>query len=150
MAAPPSVFLGAAAVAVTVEPVVPATAVTVPVSVQMASTPSVFTGAAAVAVTIEPVTAVAPASAAAGSSDLSITLTGAGFEGATGLAFLLNNLPDTDITVTNLVVNAEGTEATATISIASGAAPGARVVQIATPAGSSTVAGTGGNLFTVQ
>jgi hypothetical protein len=126
-------------------------AMTVPVSVQVASTPSEFAGAAAVTVTTEPViTEVAPASGAAGSSDLSITLTGAGFEGATGLAFLLNNLPDTDITVMSLVVNVEGTEATATISIASGAALGPRVVQITTPAGNSTAAGTDGNLFTAQ
>jgi len=48
------------------------------------------------------------------------------------------------------VVNAGGTQATMDIMIAAGAPLGARVVQVTMPAGSSTAAGTGGNLFTVQ
>ena len=69
---------------------------------------------------------------------------------ATAVTLLLNNATDTTITVANLVVNADGTQVTMDITIDAGAPLGARVVQITTPTGSSTAAGTGGNLFTVQ
>ncbi len=106
---------------------------------------------ASVSVALQPViTSVSPATAAPGTSNLPITILGSGFTGATALSFLLNNAVDANITVSNLVVNADGTQATANISVAAGAATGARVVRITTPAGSSTAAGTGGNLFTVQ
>jgi YD repeat-containing protein len=104
-----------------------------------------------VGVALEPViTSISPVSATAGTTSFSITITGVGFSGATSLTFLRSNAADASITVTNLAVNPDGTQATATISIAAGAALGARVVQIATPARTSTAAGTGGNLFTVQ
>lgn len=121
-----------------------------PVSVQVADA-SAFSIAPAITVTLAPViTTVSPATAAPGTADLLITVTGSGLSGATALTFLLNNSPDGNISVANLAVNAEGTQATATISIAAGAALGGRVVQITTPAGASTPLGTGGNVFTVQ
>jgi len=124
-------------------------------SVSVALTPAPTTAdknvAASVSVALAPVvTSVSPASAARGTANLAITIVGSGFTGASALSFLFNNANDANITVSNLVVNAEGTQATANISIAAGAATGARVVRITTPAGSSTAAGTGGNLFTVQ
>jgi hypothetical protein len=63
---------------------------------------------------------------------------------------LRNNAADPALTVTGVTVSADGTQATVDITIDAAAAAGSRVVRITTPAGSSTVAGTGGNLFTVQ
>ena len=62
---------------------------------------------------------------------------------------LLNNASDANITVANLSVTSD-TSATADLTISSTAALGARVVQMTTPGGSSTAAGTDGTLFTVQ
>ncbi len=127
--------------------------VTASLSVALAPLPSTVDKnvAASVSVTLEPVvTSVSPASAPSGTANLPITILGSGFTGATALSFLLNNAVDANITVSNLVVNVEGTQATANISVAAGTATGARVVRVTTPAGSSTAAGTGGNLFTVQ
>jgi hypothetical protein len=57
---------------------------------------------------------------------------------------------DANITVTNLTVDAQGTQITMQISIAAGASPGGRVVRVVTPAGTSTSVATGANGFTVQ
>lgn len=125
--------------------------VTASVSVQVAEPATSFAAAPQVTVALEPViTGVSPSNGARGASNLSLLVSGAGLAGATALVFLLNNLTDGTITVTDLTVGTDGREATATISIAAGAATGARIVHITTPAGSSTAAGTGGNLFTVQ
>lgn len=127
--------------------------VTTSVSVQVAGAAAApgFANAPAVAVALEPaITGVSPASAAPGTSNLTVTITGLRFSGATGLSLLLNGVPDGNVTVANLVVNLEGTQATATISIAAAAAPGIRVAQITTPVGTSTAADTGSNRFTVQ
>lgn len=121
-----------------------------PVSVQVNQDVTGFAAARAVAVGVEPVIiTVAPATGALGSS-LTMTLTGSGFSGATGISFLLNNAADPNITVANLTVSPDGTQATLDVTIAAGAVTGGRVVQIATPGGSSTRVGTGGNVFTVQ
>jgi len=121
------------------------------VSLQVAEgPPAAFAAAGLTAVAVAPVvTAVTPASGARGET-LTLTLSGSGFGGATAVTLLLNNATDTTITVANLVVNADGTQVTVDITIDAGAPLGARVVQITTPTGSSTAAGTGGNLFTVQ
>jgi YD repeat-containing protein len=95
------------------------------------------------------VTGVSPAGATRGTSGLTVTLTGVGFTGATAVAFRLASGTDSNITVSNLNVVSD-TELTVTVAVASGAATGLRVVRVTTTAGSSTVAGTGGNLFTVQ
>jgi hypothetical protein len=109
-----------------------------------------FTAAAPVAVTRQPViTAVAPSGGARGAMELAITLTGSGFTGATAVTFRVNNSPDANVTVLDLVIDPDGTQAAVTVAIAPGAALGPRVVQIATPAGTSTPAGTGGNVFEV-
>jgi len=120
------------------------------VSVQVAESSAAFTAAAPTAVAIAPVvTAVTPASGARGET-LTLTLSGSGFAGATAVTLLLNNATDTTITVANLAVNADGTQATVDITIDAGAALGGRVLRITTPGGSSSAAGTGGNLFSVQ
>ncbi len=104
-----------------------------------------------VAVALQPfIATVAPSSSLRGVVGLSGRVTGAGLAGATGLSFQLNGTNDANLTATNLTVSPDGTEATFTLSIGAAAAPGLRVVRITTPAGTSTAAGTNGNLFTVQ
>ena len=147
---PQPVFLAARAVSVAVAETTSPLAAAGLVSVRVAENPAAFAAAAPTAVAVAPVvTAVTPASGARGET-LTLTLSGSGFGGATTATLLLNNATDTTITVANLVVNAGGTQATMDIMIDAGAPLGARVVQITMPAGSSTAAGTGGNLFTVQ
>ena len=120
------------------------------VSVQVAESSAALAAAPLTTVALEPVvTAVAPATGAAGAS-FTMTLTGRGFSGATGVSFLQNNALDGTVMATNIAVSPDGTELTANVSIATGAATGARVVQVTTPTAVSTAAGTGGNLFTVQ
>ena len=53
------------------------------------------------------------------------------------------------MTATDLVVNAEGTEAVVDVSVAPGAVPGLRVVRVTTPVGISTAVSTNGNLITI-
>jgi YD repeat-containing protein len=83
-------------------------------------------------------------------TSISVAIAGRGLSGATDLVFLRNNAPDSTITVTDLVVSADGTEATAGVRIDAGAPPGDRVVHIVTPTGSSTRVGTGGNVQGVR
>jgi YD repeat-containing protein len=128
----------------------PVTAIADSLGVNVAAADA-FSGVSQVSVALEPVIAlVSPSGGAPGAVELSITITGSGLSGATRVSFLVNSAPDANITVTNLAVTADGTQATAQISISSTAALGPRVVQITTPAGTSTTAGAGGNVFTVQ
>ena len=124
------------------------------VSVQVANPLSnvvTFLEAPLVAVTLQPViTAVSPSTGLRGVGGLSVFLTGVGFTGATSVSFRLNGSDDPNLSVTNLTVSPDGTGATLTLAIASGATPGARVVRISTAAGTSTAAGLGGNVFTVE
>jgi YD repeat-containing protein len=148
----PPLFLGSPPVSVRVADVVSASqVVTAGVSVRVAAAETArFVAAAPTSVAVAPVvTTVAPATAAAGST-LTLTLSGAGFAGATSVQVLRNNAADPALTVTGVTVSADGTQATVDVTIAADAAAGSRVVRITTPAGSSTAAGTGGNLFTVQ
>jgi YD repeat-containing protein len=120
-----------------------------PVSVRLAAIPHFFAAGSPVSVSLAPViTAVAPDGAPAGSG-LEVTLTGFGLTDATAVSFHRNGARDPDVTVTNVVVNAEGTEAIVEIAIAPEAASGLRVVRVTTPVGISTAAGTNGNLFSV-
>lgn len=106
---------------------------------------------AAVAVAFEPViTSVSPATGAPATPSLAVRVLGAGFGGAIDVRVLRNNAADPDITVVTFSVSPDGTEVDVQIAIAPSAPVGARVIQITTPAGSSTAGGTGGNLFTVQ
>ena len=104
-----------------------------------------------VSVSLGPViTGVSPANGARGATGLTVTLTGAGFTGATQVTFLRNNAADTTVTNSLVSVSADGAQATLSLSIASGAITGDRVIQMTTPNGASTVVGTGANVFTVQ
>lgn len=159
-----------ASAAVTVLPALSVFAASRPVSVAAASPPltvdrsvgaavSVWAEPAPVAilgmsppvsVELEPVIlSVDPPGVASGEPTL-LTITGRGLTGATSLVFLRDNAVDSNVSVANVSVDADGTQATAEIIVAAGAALGARVVQILTPARASSPAGTGGNIFTVR
>jgi len=121
-----------------------------PVSVRIAAIPHAFAAGRAVSVSLAPViTAVAPIDAPAGTTGLELTIIGSGFTDATAVSFHRNGVRDPDMTATNLVVNAEGTEAIVDVSVAPDAAPGLRVVRVTTPVGISTAASTNGNLFSI-
>jgi YD repeat-containing protein len=144
-------FLAARGVSVRVADSGPRPVIAPGVGVQFFGGGGVTAVAGPAAVAFEPViTSVSPSSGPRGAADLSITITGSGLAGATRVSVLLNNIPDPNITVANFAVSPEGTQATVQLSIASTAALGPRVVQIAAPAATSTSAGTGGNVFTVQ
>jgi len=94
------------------------------------------------------VTKISPASGKAGFS-LTLTITGKNLTGASSIVFVqpLNNeseqgklaapQPDPAFTVSNLKVSADGTQITATVSIAASAAVGMRRVRVTTPNGNS-------------
>jgi YD repeat-containing protein len=150
---PQPLYLAARGVSVSVAapPAVVDKNVNASVSAKVAEGPAAaFVAAGLTAVAVAPVvTSVTPASGARGET-LTLTLSGSGFAGATAVTLLRNNATDTTIGVANLAVNAEGTQATVDVTIGASAPLGPCVVQIRTPGGSSTAAGTGGNLFTVQ
>ena len=121
-----------------------------PVSVRLAAIPEAFAAGRAVSVSLAPViTAVAPIDAPAGTTGLELTIIGSGFTDATAVSFHRNGARDPDMTATNLVVNAEGTEAIVDVSVAPDTGPGLRVVRITTPVGISTAVSTNGNLFSI-
>jgi hypothetical protein len=123
-----------------------------PVAVATSTAPSVALAvASAVSIATEPLLlALEPSTGAAGAPTFMLRLTGRGLAGATSLSVLRSNVIDPAFTVASLSVNAEGTEASASVSIGASALPGGRVIRISTPTGTSTAAGTGGNVFTVQ
>ena len=106
--------------------------------------------AAGVAVERKPViTGVSPAAIARRSADVVLTLTGEGLSSPTALRFLAGGVPDASITVSALTASADGTQATATISIAGTAAIGGRTLQITAAGTASTPAGTGTNVLQI-
>jgi YD repeat-containing protein len=125
--------------------------VTTTVSIRVAPIATASAAAPTVSVQVEPVvTSVVPATGARGAISMLVTFDGAGLTDASVVTFLRNNAADANITVANIQVNGDGTQATAEITIAAGAAVGTRVVRITVPSGLSTAVGTNGNLFTVQ
>lgn len=112
---------------------------------------TVFVQSSLVAIALEPfIAAVLPSVGARGVAGLSVLISGAGFSGATGVTFELNGATDPNLSVTNLAVSPDGTEAMFTLAITSGAVPGPRAVRITTPTDTSTATGTGWNMFTVE
>lgn len=108
------------------------------------------TAATAISVSLAPViTSVSPAAGVHGATNLTVTLTGV-FNDATQVTFVRNNAVDTLTTASIVSISPDGTQATLQVSIAAAAAIGDRVVRITTPAGTSTIVGTGSNVFTVQ
>jgi YD repeat-containing protein len=115
---------------------------------QIARAPIFNPGASYTSVAI---TGLSPGRAARGVVNLSFTATGRNFNGATALDFLLpSGVRDTNIAVANLAVSADGTQITAILSVASGAAAGARTAVVRTPAGPSTARVTESNQFVIE
>jgi hypothetical protein len=93
---------------------------------------------------------VAPATGPVGGTNLAVTLTGANFQGATAVRFLRNGSVDTTLTATGVTPAGNGTSLTCTLAIGGSAPTGARVVQVVSPQGTSTVFDLGTNRFTVS
>jgi len=120
-----------------------------PVSVALLSV-SDPTASPPVAVYAGPVlSAIAPSAAPAGSSSLALTLTGANLQGASAVQILRNGSVDPTLTVTSVVPTGEGTSVSCTLTISGGASPGARILRVVTPQGTSTAFDLGTNTFTV-
>jgi len=65
-----------------------------------------------------------------------LTVNGIGLTGATAIRFInASGGNDTTITVSNMVVNGDGTSLTATLTVSGSSALGSRVVFISTPNG---------------
>src|SRR5262249_54493982 len=115
---------------------------------QTALAPIFASGASYTSVTV---TALGPNRAPRGTAGLPFTVTGTNFHGAIALDFLLaDGTRDSNIMVANLAVNPQGTQLTATLSVAGAAALGARTAVVRTPAGPSTGRTTAGNQFIVE
>jgi uncharacterized protein (TIGR03437 family) len=112
------------------------------------------------------VVSIAPNSGAVGSS-FQITIAGEKLTGASKVMFLdpammpghsmghgngqgLHGKVDDKITVANVAVSSDGTQLTATVTIAADAAKGERVVRVETPNGDSSFRASAGNTFSVQ
>ncbi len=114
------------------------------------------------------ITSLAPAGARANTT-FQLTVTGTNLSAAEELEFLFpggnrgngkgsgngqgkgpSRGEDPGFAVTNLSVNADGTRLTATVRLAAGTAPGARLVRVETPNGESTLTLSPANTFTVQ
>ena len=102
-----------------------------------------------VSVQIEPVIIALDPPRATPGQIIVLTISGRGMAGATSLVFLRDNTVDSSFAVADLIVDANGTRATAHVAIDASASAGARVVQIATAERASTAAGIGGNVFTI-
>ena len=123
--------------------------VTAALSVHVRGAVAATTGAG-VAVNVGPVvTSVSPATGTRGQTGLVLRIGGAELADASALTFRLNNAADNTITVTGFVADPDGGGADVTISVASGAPVGPRVIQVVTPTAVSTPIGTAGNRFTV-
>jgi len=107
-------------------------------------------GALEAGVTARPtVTNLNPTTGVHGQTITLFTVTGERLGGATALTFLKDGTPDAAITATNLSVNPEGTQLTASVTLAATATLGSRIVTVTTPEGTSDATATSGNTFTV-
>jgi hypothetical protein len=109
-----------------------------------------YVAQAAVSATTGPfIQSISPNSVTRGTT-LSVTINGVGLNGATTLRFInASGANDTGITVSNIVVSSDGNSLTATLTIAAGAALGARIVVIPTPNGDSVRVDVGTNTISV-
>jgi YD repeat-containing protein len=138
----------AAPVSVAVTPSAGPTA-SAPVSVSLAPQ-STSAASGPVSVTRGPVVSgVAPTASAPGTTNLAVTLSGVNLQGASTVRFLLNGLPDGNLTASGLSPAGDGTSVSFSLAISGSAATGPRVVQVVTPQGTSTNFDLGTNVFTV-
>ena len=135
-ATPPLLFDRSLATAISIAPEAPRSAI--------------LAASVAVSAELEPVIlGMTPSSGVAGGAPFTLRIVGRGLTGATAVSLLRSNTADPAVVVSNVSVNADGSEATADVDIAATAPAGTRVVQISTPGRVSTPAGTGGNVFTL-
>lgn len=111
--------------------------------------PSIFSQF--VSVTTGPsISSISPGSIVRGAT-VTLTINGANLAGASALRFINSSgAVDTAITASNLTVNADGTQLTATVTVSSGAATGTRVVVVTATAGTTPAVTTGSNAITIQ
>jgi YD repeat-containing protein len=80
---------------------------------------------------------------------VTVSITGINLSGATALRCINTNGVDTSITASNITVSADGASFTATVTVGSNAAAGARVVVITATAGGSQSANVGTNTIQI-
>jgi YD repeat-containing protein len=127
------------------------TALSPPVSVQYESGSRPYTALAAVSSTTGPyIRNITPDSLNRGITG-NLTITGVGLSGASTLRFIkANGSLDTDIAVANLSVTSDGSLLTAVVIVSPSAAPGNRIVVVATPNSDSVAMDLGINTLNVQ
>jgi YD repeat-containing protein len=111
--------------------------------------PSIFSPF--VSVTTGPaISSISPGSIARGAT-VTLTINGSNLAAASALRFINSSgAVDAAITASNLTVNAGGTQLTATVTVSSGAATGARVVVVTAASGTTHAVTGGSNTITVQ
>lgn len=126
-------------------------ALTNPVSVQYPDGPLQYFPLNAVSATFGPyIQSISPGNIARGAT-ITLTVNGVGLSGTTALRFINSGgTTDSTITVSNIVVNGDGSALTATVTVSSGAALGARTVFIATTNGDSVTVNLGVNIINIQ
>lgn len=84
-------------------------------------------------------------------STATLTISGANLVGASALRFINSSgAIDTAISASNLTMNAEGTQLTATVTVSSGAATGLRVAVVTAATGTTPAVAAGFNTLTIQ
>ena len=98
------------------------------------------------------ITLLSPLTARAGTT-FALTITGVNLAGVTEVTFSANGHGkddgESDFTVKNVQAAANGTQVTASVTIAASAKPGARLVRVKSPNGESAENGVGAAVFTV-
>jgi YD repeat-containing protein len=96
-------------------------------------------------------TSLSPGAVTRGTS-VTLTLGGVALGGASGLSLfnLSSGAPAGGVTVSNIIVNGQGTSLTATLAVAAGAAAGRYAVVVTTPAGSTVRNDTGSNVVQIN
>ena len=99
------------------------------------------------------ITGLSPSSASAGST-LTLTITGTNLTGATSIDFkpagMGHGSSGDDVKVSDIQVNAAGTQVICSVQISASAAKGARVVRVETPNGDSAGMPSNANTFTIN
>lgn len=121
------------------------------VSIQFGNGLGDYTATTAVSATNGPhIQSISPVNITRGTS-VTLTVNGIGFSGATTVRFITTTgTNDTTITVSNIVVNGDGTSLTATLTVSGSSALGNRVVFIATPNGDTVTVDLGINIINIQ
>lgn len=121
------------------------------VSIQYENSLGQYTPIAAVSATKGPhILSTSPGSITRGTS-VTLTVNGVGLSGATVIRFITaGGTNDTTITVSNIVVNGDGTSLTATLTVSGSSALGSRTVFIATPNGDTVTVDLGINRINIE